>query len=292
MKKQDNIHKPATFDPAAYEYIGMIYTGPRGGETGIPIISPYEIEQRRQIAANPYAGNFKEKGTCDHCGAYFHYGAIFQHSNGDMIVVGHICADVAFGHDSRRRYDNARIRREIAGYRKRGRIANQAADFLQRHPGLEEALQCNALISRDLLGKLMTYGSLSDKQVALAMRIPDQVREEREQVLKRESAPDWQGGRQDVTATIVTTKWRENDYGDCLKMLIRLDDGRKAWGSVPNLLTSVPDEREPGYNRPRTIEEYKGLRIAFSATVEPSRDDLKFAYFKRPSKTRILSERS
>ena len=52
-------------------------------------------------------------------------------------------------------------------------------------------------------------------------------------------------------------------------MLVELEDGRKAWGSVPGW-----------------FEGEKGDAIEFVATFEASRDDRKFAFFKRPAKVK------
>ena len=285
-----DLHKPSTFDPAAYSYIGEFYQGPRAF---MPPMSDHELALRRRISANPYSGNHKSNGTCDHCGAFFFYGEIFEHTGGDLIVVGHICANDAFGSDSRRDYDRRRMQRTVAGAKKRGKVALMAQQFTIDTPGLETALQCGHHISEDLRHKLLQYGSLSPKQVALAMKLPADMKaqEEREaqEALERAKAPDWTPGRQVVTGEILTTKWQDSDYGGSLKMLVKLEDGRKCWGSVPASVDSYTT-----FDGRSTMrcgrEHYIGAVVEFTANFAPKDDDLKFAFYKRPTKATITTE--
>lgn len=273
-------HSPANFDPAAYEYLFSIYTGPRTPESGVPIMSDYEIAQRREIAANTAGGNFQDKGTCDHCGAYFHYGEVFKHlPTGQYVVVGHQCADNAFGHDDRRAYDQNKLRNQMKAFRERARVKAQVEQFFADNPGLEEALRFDHPISQDMLKRLFQRGYLSEKQVAFAIRLPAQEldrqrqREEREEKLK--SAPDWTEGRQEIEGTVLSTRVDATGFGYVTKMLVELDDGRRCWGTAPEAILD---------------SETKGVRLVFNGTIQPSEDDPKFAFFKRPAKCRRAEE--
>ncbi len=83
-------------------------------------------------------------------------------------------------------------------------------------------------------------------------------------------------GRARITGTIVSTKWRETDFGPTLKMLVRHADGWKVWGSVPSSLGTVESN-------------LIGKTVEFHARVERSNDDPKFGFFSRPTKAKVTS---
>ncbi len=89
-----------------------------------------------------------------------------------------------------------------------------------------------------------------------------------EQDKESESTPNWTvEGRQEIEGEILSTKVVENDYGVSEKMLLKLSDGRKCWGTVPSKLDKFDI----------------GDIVSIKATISISRDDKSFAFFKRPS---------
>ncbi len=80
-------------------------------------------------------------------------------------------------------------------------------------------------------------------------------------------------GRVEITGKILTIKLQEGYYGDTWKMLVKDDRGFKVWGSIPSSLHAT-----------------RGARVTFMAAVEPSRDDDKFGFYKRPTKAVNLDE--
>lgn len=122
-------------------------------------------------------------------------------------------------------------------------------------------------------------------------------------------------GRRPIVGVVLSTKWQDSDFGSTLKMLVRQDDGNKVWGSVPrSLWGSVPrslesertyrierpsmpgpdavviSEDETGWlciDRGEDVPTLKGRRVEFTATVERSRDDRHFGFFKRPSGAKL-----
>lgn len=287
--KRTDIHAPSTFDPAKYQYQFPIYVGPRGGHYGVPIMSDYEIEQRKLISAHSAHGNFANKGTCDHCGASFYYGDVFRHvDTQEMVVVGHICADKSFSYDSRREYEYNKLKSQIAAFRERAKMKTAVESFFASHPGLREALEFDHEISRDMLKKLIKWGSLSDKQVAFALRIPQIEAEKKarleQQAAEKAAAPDWQvnGERLRVEGEILGGKWVPGyAWGspDSLKVIVKLADGRKCYGSMPiAIINKFPND---------TLNALKGKTFSFEAQFEVSKDDKKFAFFKRPTKSEV-----
>ena len=103
----------------------------------------------------------------------------------------------------------------------------------------------------------------SDKTIAALKKTAEKRKADK---AARADAPDWQEGRFGVSGIVATIKLVEGAYGSCYKMLLKLDDGRSCWGSVPSKLEDVDN----------------GDRVAIKATFEKSKDDPKFAFFKRP----------
>lgn len=89
-------------------------------------------------------------------------------------------------------------------------------------------------------------------------------------------------GRVTVTGEVVGISERYSDYGVTIKLTVLDDRGFKVWVTRPRAIQSVtlPD----GDWR----ELARGDRVAFDATVEPSRDDEFFGFGKRPTKARVL----
>lgn len=274
-----DIHSPAAFDPAAYDYIGAFYQGPTHED-----FDPSEFTDEgvvEALEASAYRGNHHAKGTCDHCGARFYYGAAFRHRpTGDVIAVGNRCSADAFGRESRAAYEISRLKARVEALRRRQEATGAARAFLDLNPGLDAALGAEHYISRDLAAKLLKYGSLSVKQVALAFKLAADVAnrdaEDAEREAKVAVAPPWTAGRQDIDGVLLATKTVETDFGSSTKMLVELPDGRRCWGSVPEALWAGAGPM-------------RGRSVAFRATFQPAPGDPKFAFFKRPSNARIVA---
>jgi hypothetical protein len=127
---------------------------------------------------------------------------------------------------------------------------------------------------RDIVGKLVKYGNISDNQKGFISKLLGNITRrpiiEAQRAAEREAAAPVTEGRHEVVGTVLTIKEVQTDssfhYGDDgvrWKALIRLDDGAKVWGS-----------------RFANIE--KGDRIRFTATFTPSKDDAKFGFYSRP----------
>ena len=59
-------------------------------------------------------------------------------------------------------------------------------------------------------------------------------------------------------------------------MLVRDESGFKVWCSLPSSIGAGADGAQ------------KGSRVSFTVTIEPSRDDPKFGFGKRPAKFEII----
>ena len=92
------------------------------------------------------------------------------------------------------------------------------------------------------------------------------IKKEKEEAIY-EAAEPVPTGRVAITGTVLGTKAQETRFGTVFRMLVQDDRGFKVYGSIP---ASLPNP--------------KGRTVTFMAAVEPSDDDPKFGFFKRPTK--------
>ncbi len=162
--------------------------------------------------------------------------------------------------------------------------------FDAEHPYIEGALEViNVKVEGDytfgnkMADSLVEWGSLTPKQVDAVVAAAQSELAKRAAYEAAESVPT---GRVAITGEILSTKIVESQYGSTLKMLVRDDRGFKVWGSMPSAI-------QGGYNDETDLVDDgadKGDRVTFTAAVEPSDDDDKFGFFKRPTKAAIINE--
>jgi len=126
---------------------------------------------------------------------------------------------------------------------------------------------------RDIVGKLVRYGSISEKQRDFVRSLLGKIARrpiiEAQRKAEHDAAADVVAGRRTVTGTVLSLKEVEGaQYSyyspeTVWKVLVKLSDGSKVWGS-----------RFANINR--------GDSVRFTATFEQSKDDPKFGFFKRP----------
>lgn len=122
--------------------------------------------------------------------------------------------------------------------------------------------------AEDLRGSLEFRGSLTEKQAAAVLRIAAEK-------AASEPAPT---GRVVITGKVISIKIVDSAYGSTKKMVVLDDRGFRTWGTVPVSLDEVDGELS---TESLLVE---GMRVSFTATVEPSKDDEHFSFFKRPTK--------
>jgi hypothetical protein len=264
-------HCPTRLAPVDYEFIGMAYWG-SDDDFAEAVNEPHVF---KAYESQKWEG--QSDCRCAHCGVSFAYGAIFKHRpTGDHIAVGHTCASKAFDSISTAiDFQAKRLKKRVADRRKSMKIREKAEAQVDATPGLREAFKVGHHIISDIESKLYCYGSISLRQVDLVLKIADDQRrrdeERKEEVANAGPMPT---GRVEIEGVIVHTRWQESNfsyYGGCTKMIVKLDDGNKVWGTMPSAL-----------------EADKGDRVRFTATVEVSDKDEHFGFFKRPVKAEVV----
>jgi hypothetical protein len=241
-EKRTDIHRPGAIVPSAYGYL-LSY------DMGGPNEPAWNLDAVRAMrAAHPEAPVFGACGKCGVCGASYRYGDLWKHENGDLLHIGHDCAD-KYEMLANRPEFNAQL--EVL---KRGRAARIAAEKNKRaranfdalYPGVSEAIEANVdahPILRDLLFKLNRYHSLSHAQVGLAQKLVREAGERSRGRAERDgeakvSAPI-SDERIKFQGTIVAKKNVDSMYGPQVKIGVKVTTPAgywMAWGTCPSQL--------------------------------------------------------
>jgi len=216
-------------------------------------------------------------GKCTVCGAHYVHGEVWRHTpSGDIIFLGHDCAekygfliDASEAELAHERARAATAKAILAAQTKAERAALYAA-----HPGLEAALGRDHYILKDLAAKLHQYRVLSDKQIALALKIAHE--------LDNPPAADVHVpapfGKQTFRGTIVSKKTVEGAWGNSVKITVKVTTPTGvwlAWGTAPQALFGQAS---------RHGMRLKGAEVELTATLKAGRDP-HFAIMSRPRGT-------
>jgi len=299
MKARTDIHRPSAINPEDYSFVAL--ENIKLEEPGACCVLQ---EERKAFAAHQKAtgatyASHEHGGTCHICGAWAEYTAIFHHAaTNKYIITGMDCAaKLEMG-------DPARFRtfRKACLDAKHARAGRAKAEQILKEAGLERAWAISEMSFEEaqeafcpnktgldsrppeehwtlssIIGKLVHYGNISDKQVNYLRVLVERLDSFKERLAKRDaeraSAKDCPKGRMVIRGVVVSVKEQENDYGTRTVMTVKSPDGWLVWGTVPS-----------------SIGVEKGDEVEFTATVEPSANDSKFGFYKRPTKARNLTD--
>lgn len=146
---------------------------------------------------------------------------------------------------------------------------------------------------RDMASKLFNAGDkgLTENMVVALRKV---VVRETEKAAAKAALPALVEGRRVLTGKVVSTKSFESDYGTAYKMLVELEDGTRIFGSIPsniwNEVEFLGAYRKAAWNETDGVmTKLVGMELTFTATVEASKDDKSFGFFKRPTKAEIVA---
>lgn len=234
-----------------------------------------KIVQTRKLAVT---GREHGPGKCTSCGANFIYGDVWLHeASQEIVFLGHDCADKYEFHVDRSAWELAhdRLLKASAKECEKARKAEAFEAFFLKHEGLEDDLDLEHPILRDLSEKLLKYENLSDKQIALARKIADEIRNP-QKAEQHVTAPT---GKQTFKGVILSAKVASGIHGDQLKITVKVTTPLGtwlAWGTCP---AQIIDESKN--------KSLKGVEVEISATLKPGKD-AHFALMSYPN-GRILS---
>lgn len=263
-KYREAILNRETMDPSEWENVGEFYVG--GSE---------EIADQYGETPSILIEHGCDLGRCEHCSTHYSHGVGFKNRvTGEVIAVGRDCGEQFFNFKSTAARKVAQAAKAKAAKKAREEAAEARQAVLDATPGLEDALKTDHYICRDIDARFKRYGKISEKQVNLVFKIARDVAQ-READKANEPAPvaipvELAEGRQRFAGVVLATKWVDNGFGGCVKMLVRDDRGFKVWGSAPD-----------------TADQFKGAKVAFDARLTISDDDPCFGFFKRPTKWEV-----
>lgn len=277
--QRTDIHRPSAIKVEDYMCIGYLYLWPAQYDgIGFAMWNRQERERINALVREQgwHWSNHEHGGTCGICGATARFVGVFVHQpTGSVIYVGHECAaHVEMGNEDAFSALKKKIHAEQERYRGMLKARKLVHDY-----GIPE-LECGQYSHRilaDMWGKLVQYGSLSDKQIEFAKRLiaeaKNQTKEREPEPQPTEKAPE---GRVLVTGVILGFKRVESAvYGDVIKMLVRSDvGGWKVFGTRPKSL----------------IAAMRGAHVRFTATLKQSPQDEYFAFASRPSGAQVLAD--
>jgi len=220
---------------------------------------------------------FASINTCDHCGTFFKYGAIFKNKDtGEHCVVGHVCATNTLNLTANE-FMNKKMRRTVEMIKTKLKGDAFLASLMSNR---RDILSWSHYIVTDIRKRFRQYGYCSVKQWSLVKKIvAEDIEREAAKVMEAKHAkPVIEGKGMVIEGVVLYTKWQDGytyNSPQTLKLMIRDVRGFKVWGSCPSSI------EEQVYGSEKCI-------IKLVANVEASRDDPTFGFFKRPRKAKLL----
>lgn len=305
-------HRPGAIIPSDYHFVlgfGLI----PAGDPSLGLL-PVRFNVDRALELSKTARFFEHPGgargifQCDVCGAHYNHGEVWLHGpTGEHITVGHDCAD---------KYGLLGSRAEwLAWHREQTALRSQAAKdkrfkvaalrFLAGQPELGEALALadeqvgpalgpatgarprpltkleqrqdwRVFTLADLRRKLNRFGSLSERQVAFALKLAAEYREAAAAGEPTEEphvpAPE---GRTKVRGRVVSVKGYDGVWGHQLKMTVKVETPGGSWLCWVTV--------------PREFTAERGAEVEFTATLARGKDE-HFAFGKRPTGARVVEQ--
>lgn len=135
MTTRTDIHSPKNFNPEAYSYVGVAFSG----DTALPAFM--EPQVRTVIDNHEHGVPSRSLYQCDHCGAWHKYTTIFLHENGEWVSVGEDCAAGRFSVPDRAIFEMRYLRRATANRRAAAKKDAAMQEYLEAHPEMADAFE-------------------------------------------------------------------------------------------------------------------------------------------------------
>lgn len=281
-----DIHRPSVIEPTNYMFVGFQYL--KVEDLGDAL---FLKEERARIAKHmAETGGERSRhahgGNCHICGAHCIYTALFWHQpTNQYIITGLDCGEKLDMGDA----EGFRAQIKAAIERKAGKGKAQAY-LAQANLGVAWTIYESMLNNYngrqeeetiyDMVSNLIKYGSMTEKQINYLRILVDKVVNREviaaQRAKEREAASPFPVGDERIVFKGIVVGIRqpsEYDMYPQLKMTIKHASGWCAFGSIPKALNGVK----------------VGDTVEFEAKPSPSKDDIKFGYYNRPTKARFVS---
>ena len=295
MLERTDVHRPSEIIPEDYQFIAQEYLKVEDLGTALFLKAEREKIQAHMAQTGGRYSQHEHGGNCMVCGSVNAvYTLLFYHAKTNSYVrMGTECADKTYSgadfgmNQFRRNIEDARLNQR--GKMKAKALLGDAglsaawelyvADVQDLYNSLGvQSLPYEEVTIRDMVSKLVRYGSISDNALGylriLLGKIPERAQRNAEREAKRkaekEAAAPCPTGRVKIEGIVLKVEERENPYdrfggGVRTVMTVKANEGYVVWGSVPS----------------GAVVE-KDCKITFVATVTPSENDSKFGFAKRP----------
>jgi hypothetical protein len=273
MSKRTDIHRPSAIQPEDYDFVCFEYYGSADLDAIMAMQSQREIRRAHEARTGGTRAKHENSGSCHVCGAHASYIVVWHNRvTNQYIHTGEDCAekmDRSYGDISAFRTALKHALELHAGKRK-------AEAVLESH-GLQRAwtlytaestqtFQREESIIVNIVGKLVKYGNVSEPQVKFIHSLLGAIDN---RAAENAAAAPVPSGRVVIEGVVLSVKVTEDQFGSHTKILVRDNTGFKVWGSRFSI-----NGFDGGVQ--------KDDQVKFTATVEPSSDDPKFGFFKRP----------
>ena len=292
-----DIHSPGSLLPDDYTCVAC-FSFPTGEMGADPECDMYEWSAWEKENPGAPTPTTHRNGGCTICGTHFRHGALLRHNpTGEVLQIGHNCArrhDLALADTAWLRKKKKKSKLRMAELSK-SRNARKRAEILAKHEGLEDALSADHYIIQDIACQFKRYHRLSEKQVALVMKLAAELAAK---ALLPPVPEDIEipvpVGKHLVRGVVVSSKDRPGyAYGSMetkLTVKVTTDEGTwLVWGTQPVALERALDDHNHGLVYPNKLPSLKGATIEFMATITASDDKPNFGFYKRPTKATIIN---
>lgn len=290
-----DIHRPSAIQPEDYCFVECVYNGPKQLDM-FECMENADAKERVRKHMERTGGKYSQHehgGICHVCGACCNYQAIFYHpTTNTYIRTGEECAS-KLGDGEAKAFNSMRRAIDNAMEAKAGKMKAQAIlaeESLSRAWEIYCDKSITAYTLKEMVGKLVTYGYLSEKQFVFLRKLVNEIDNaaaiEAQRTAEYEAAAPCPTGRVVVEGEVVSTRVEDGQFGTQFRMLVKDDRGFKVWGSIPSSLHLVDDEPIGNWTPTRALRH--GDRVKFTATLTPSDRDPKFGFAKRPTKAEFL----
>lgn len=279
-------HRPSAIVPDDYVFVACAYLKIENLGDAFFLQEQRELIQAHMARTGGAYSRHEHGGNCHVCGSVnLIYSIVYYHEpSNSYIRVGEDCAQ-KLDMGGQREINRFRAAVHDALEAKAGKAKAKAILNEARIPEAWEIYEATDRTGfrfeentiTDIVGKLVKYGSVSVAQGEFVHRLLDKIHNrahiEAQRKLEADAAAPCPTGRVVVTGTILSIKGQDSPWGFVNKMLVRDDSGFKVWVTCP-----------------AQAEGQRGSKVTFTATIEPSRDDPKFGFGRRPAKLAIITQ--
>ena len=268
--KRNDIHRPSAINPGDYEYLMV------------------DAARKEREQGKKYAG---PGGVCHHCGKAIVWRVHFKHTpTGKLVTFGYQCSALLQMTNTRIDHEMNLLKRRARRDEIEAKMALEKSEririFTESYPDIVEWMNDHNwdnerfAFLRDMQYSLTHWGYLTTAQAETTRRIIakriEKAQERLNEAQPTSLAPE---DRQTVQGEILSVKFNQGAYAQT-KMLVKLDDGNKVYGTMPESIESAIWPNDHDEVNP------KGVRVEFTATFERNEDH--FSFYRKPTKGRVI----